>query len=74
MSEPIGSLIEALGVTYDPDPGELPCAAVVLLKTVDDSGRVGLSLRFSEGMSWIERLGMLRAAERIELNDILPDD
>lgn len=32
-------------------------------------GQVTLLMAHSDGMSWIERLGMLRAAERIEGND-----
>lgn len=41
--------------------------AFVLLKVIDDQGGVALRLAWSDGMGWIERIGMLRAAEHIEL-------
>lgn len=69
MAEPLGDLIDSLGITHTPEDGELVAAAVVMLKTIDTEGRVALRLAWSDGMSWIERLGMLRAAEHIELPD-----
>ena len=70
MTEPIDNLLAALGVEYEPEPGDLIACAVVVLKVVDKDGCVGLSLRSSDGISWIERLGMLNAAQRIELAGI----
>ena len=67
MVQPLGDLIDSLGVTHTPEDGELVAAVVVMLKTIDEEGRVGMRLAWSDGMSWIERLGMLRAAEHIEL-------
>lgn len=63
----IGSLIDSLGVTREDQDGELIAGAVVILKTVDEQGRVGLGIVWSDGMSWLERIGMLRAAERTDL-------
>ena len=60
-------MLDALGVTHTPNDGEIVTDAVVALKVVDADGRVSLRLAWSDGMSWIERLGMLRAAERVEL-------
>ena len=70
MSEPIGNLLDSLGVTHTPDDDELISGAVVLLKVVDTEGNVTLRCCFSDGMSWIERLGMLRAAEQSDLADL----
>ena len=70
MSEPIDNLLNALGVEYESDPGELVACAVVLLKVIDEDGDVGLKLRCSDGMSWVERLGMLSAAMHIEKEGI----
>ena len=66
MSEPIGNLIDALGVEYTPRDDDLVSGAVVLLKVIQSDGSVRLHSCWSDGLSWIERLGMLRAAERDE--------
>jgi hypothetical protein len=65
--EPIGNLLDALGIMHTPDDGELVASAVVLLKVLDNDGDVSLRIVCSDGLSWIERLGMLRAAEHVEL-------
>ncbi len=65
--QPLGGLIDALGVTQRVADDELVTSAVVLLKVVAPDGEVSLRAAWSEGMSWIERIGMLRAAERAEL-------
>ena len=64
------TILENLGVTYEPDDGELVVGAVVLLKVIDSDGQVGLSLRSPDGTSWAERIGMLEAAKHVELADI----
>lgn len=63
----LGDLIDSLGVTQRVRERELVASAVVLLKVVDEDGEVSLRAAWSDGMSWIERIGMLRAAERCEL-------
>lgn len=74
MSEsvPIGDLLNSLGVTYQQEDGALISDALVILKVIREDGAVSLRLGWSDGMSWIERIGMLRTAEHIELAD-LPD-
>lgn len=64
--QPLGNLIDSLGVTHDPEEGELVASAVVILKTVDADGEVGMRLAWSDGLSWIERLGMLHASLALE--------
>lgn len=66
----IGSTLDNLGVTHTPAEGEFITDALVLLKVVDSEGGVSLRFAWSDGMSWIERLGMLRAADTIETNDL----
>ncbi|GAA1395199.1 hypothetical protein ACFQZ4_24110 [Catellatospora coxensis] len=67
MSHDIGQIVTNLGVTAEAlEDADLVADAVVLLKVVQPDGSVSLLIAHSEGMSWIERLGMLRAAERIE--------
>ncbi len=63
----LGSLIDALGVEQTIKEGELVAGAVVLLKVVTADGEVLLRSAWSDGISWVERVGMLRAAERTEL-------
>lgn len=74
MSEPIGSLLDSLGLAHAPDEGELATDAIVLLKVIDPDGRAVLRTVCSEGMSWIERVGMLRVAERVELDELNEGD
>lgn len=70
MSQDVGQLITNLGVSGDTIQDDvLITDAVLLLKCVHPDGSVTLFLGHSDGMSWIERLGMLRAAERIESQD-----
>ena len=67
--QPIGQLLDALGVTSTIAPDDLPAAALVLLKVVDATGDVRLAAAWSDGMDWITRLGMLTAATASETPD-----
>ena len=70
----LGSLIDSLGVRQYVDEDEHVCGAVVLLTVQEADGHMSLRCAWSEGMSWIERIGVLRAAERAELpSDGAPD-
>lgn len=64
--QPLGALLDDLGIAYDLAEGELVSGAVVLLKIVLPDGRQRLALRCSEGMDWMSKVGMLRVAERME--------
>lgn len=66
MAQPIGNLLDSLGIDLALDEGELVDGAIVLLKTVDPDGDVGLRIRWSEGMGYLERIGMLVAGQQIE--------
>lgn len=67
MAHDIGQIINNLGVTAESLADDAMVSdAVVLLKCVQPDGGVTLMLAHSDGMSWIERVGMLRIAERIE--------
>ncbi|MBW3663559.1 MAG: hypothetical protein KY469_10705 [Actinobacteria bacterium] len=58
----IGELIDSLGVETELDNDDLVAAAVVLLKVIEPDGQVRLSIAWSEGMSWLERVGMVAVA------------
>jgi hypothetical protein len=62
----IGHVLDALNVTARVDEGELVAGAVVLLKILQEDGDTRLSMTYSDGLGWIERVGMLRVAEVIE--------
>jgi hypothetical protein len=64
--KPIGDVLDALGVTAAIEPDALVSGAIVLLKTVLADGTVRLSVSHSEGLSWIERAGMVRLTEAME--------
>lgn len=66
--KPIGDVLDALGVTATIEPDVLVSGAVVLLKTVLPDGRVRLSVCHSDGLSWIERAGMVHLADALEAN------
>ena len=63
---PLGGDLDGLGISHAPEPDEQIRGAVVLLKVVDDDGNVSLRAVWSPGLSWLERIGMLREAERAE--------
>jgi hypothetical protein len=65
----LGQLIDSLGITHEVGPDEQVCGAVVLLTVAEPDGHVSLRCAWSDGMTWVERLGLLRAAERAELPD-----
>jgi len=72
MSE-LADLLQGMNIDYNPEPGEFTVGVVVLLKIVDEDGDVSLRSCSSDGLSWIDRTGMLRAAEAQELSFIGTD-
>lgn len=74
--EPIGQLLDALGVCHSPDDGELIAGGVVLLKVIDSDGEVSVRQVSSDGLNWLERGAMLRVAELTErpVNDLWDDE
>lgn len=70
MAHDLGQVVTSLGCAIDGlSDDALVSDAVVLLKCIQADGTVTLMLAHSEGMSWIERLGMLHAAVQIETQD-----
>jgi hypothetical protein len=63
----LGEVLDQLGVKQQIDADENVCGALVLLTVEEPDGHLSLRASWSEGMSWIERIGLLRAAERAEL-------
>ncbi|MCL8026143.1 hypothetical protein [Nocardioides bruguierae] len=71
MSErqPMGRLIDSLGVEHRPEQGELVLGAVVLLKVMEPDGEVSMRAAWSPGLSWMERVGMHQAAAAADMPD-----
>jgi len=63
--QPIGPILDGLGATLDLDDGDLVESVVVIAKIVGPDGQASLSIADSEGMSWIDRIGMLAAAQQV---------
>lgn len=59
--QPVGDLIDSLGVKLAHDSGDLVTAAVVLLVVVDSDGDEVLRCGWSEGMGWLQRRGIAAA-------------
>lgn len=61
----IGPVLDGLGVTLDMEDDDLIASAVVLAKVVDNDGQVALYIGVSHGLSWIDQLGLLAAAQQV---------
>ena len=62
--QPIGPILDGLGVTIDLADGELVETAVVVTKIVAADGQVLLGLYGPDSMSWLEKLGLIEAAKQ----------
>lgn len=70
----LGQIIDGLGVPWHDHDGDLISDAIVIAKVVAEDGGVSLRVANSAGMSWIEKVGMMRVAERMELTDLGSDN
>jgi len=68
VSEPqnAGPLVDALGLQVRLDEGELVDGAILILKIHQVDRAIRLSQVTTDGLSWIESIGMLRMAERVQ--------
>lgn len=62
--QPAGPILDGLGVAIDLDDGELVEAAVVVTKLVTSDGQVLLGVYGTEGLSWLDKLGLVEAAKQ----------
>jgi hypothetical protein len=70
----IGSILDSLGVELDLDEGDLITSAVVLCKVVQGDGTVTLGYAHTEGMCWIEGVGLITAGSDIARQGYAQDD
>lgn len=66
--QPVGPILDGLGVTMPLDDGDLIESALVISKCVLADGTVTVAISDSVGMSWLEQLGLIAAATQI-VND-----
>ncbi|MFJ8154823.1 hypothetical protein [Streptomyces sp. NPDC094468] len=65
-TRPIGDVLDGIGIKVTLEKDELVAGAIVLLKVIDTDGDARLSMAYSDGLSWIERTGMIHVAETME--------
>ncbi len=66
--QPAGPILDGLGVTLDLDDGDLVETALVITKVITADGTVTVGLSDSHGMSWLDQLALVAAAQQI-IND-----
>ena len=60
--------LEALGINIDNiEPGELIASALLLVRVIDEDGEGYIGHYSSDGLSFVEKVGMLRVAERMTM-------
>jgi hypothetical protein len=70
----LGDILDGLGVTLDLGEEDIVTSAVVLCKVVKADGTVTLGYAQSDGMCWIEGVGMLTAGSDIARQGYDEDD
>ena len=70
--------LEALGINVNNlEPGDLIASALLLVRVIEEDGSEYVGHYSSDGLGFVEKIGMLRVAERMTLgqvNDILDDE
>lgn len=69
-SIPAGKVVDDLGIRIGHNHG-LPVGGLLIVRTMYPTSEVGLIIGTASGQSWIDHVGMLRAAEIIMQNDML---
>lgn len=72
--QPIGQLLDTLGVTAELDDGDLVTDALVILKILQPDGSIALSIGATDTRDWINQTGLLRAAIDISEGNIRRSD
>jgi hypothetical protein len=72
--QPAADIVAAQGVTLDLDPTDLVAGVVVLAKVVGDDGDVAIVIGATEGMTWLDQLGICGAALEIVRPHFTCDD
>ena len=62
MDDNLGGLIDRMNVRLDLEPDDLVTDVVLICKVVSADGDTSLGLATSEGLCWIDQLGLMTAA------------
>jgi hypothetical protein len=72
--QPLGPIVDGLGITLHLDPDDRVTDLLVIAKTADlGDGRVGLSVT-SNDLDWIAKLGLLTAAKAVLMDVDVADE
>lgn len=71
MTTPIGDVLAGLDMHTGLEPDELVAGAIVILKIVDADGTVCLRALWSDGLAVFERVGILKVALEMDVEDSL---
>ena len=67
----MNSILESLGIDIDNiGPTDLIASAVLLVRVIEEDGTEFVGNYSSNGLSFVEKVGMLRVAERMTLGQI----
>jgi hypothetical protein len=73
--QPVGPLLDALGVTIELEANQHLTEAIVLGKVIDlDDNTTGLVIGSSNSLDWIAQRGLVAAAQHILDHDGCRDD
>lgn len=74
----MSDVLQALGINIDNlDKTDLIASAVLLVRVIEEDGSEFVGHYSSDGLSFVEKVGMLRVAERMtlgQINDLLDGD
>ena len=67
----MNGILESLGIDIDNiGPSDLIASAVLLVRVIEEDGTEFVGHYSSDGLSFVEKVGMLRVAERMTLGQI----
>lgn len=67
---PASKIVDQLGIKLKIDNG-LPTAGIVIVRAMYPSNEVGLIIGTSNTQSWVDNIGLIKAAEVVINNDML---
>lgn len=73
-AQPLGEVVDSLSLMWHPDEGSLVCDALVMLKVVAEDGEPYMQIVSTPSLSFTERVGMLRVAEKMEFASVFEGD
>lgn len=63
----LGDIADKLGVTVRLDEGDMVTDIYAIVKVLEPNGDTRLAFAWSDGISWVERMGMVTVAQAVEL-------